>query len=282
MLNTYRLVELEIHGHCNRKCAWCPNIELQRTRMTRMPEEVYLKILKELKEGGFKGAISFSRYNEPMADSKLFKKRVEQAKAILPGVKLVSNTNGDFFSSRNIDGLCLDELSIMDYDCIGLKACRDRLRQADADIEKIEYPYIIARYKGIGILYYIDWPLNAALVDRGGFFKSDIEISGQKLNWADNKSLRTRPCLEPLCFIGIDYNGDVVPCCQIRGDNPEHKAFILGNVTRNKLIDICTGEIAEYFKTIPAGSDFSKYPEPCKYCRKSPGRYTRENPGISF
>jgi len=41
---------------------------------------------------------------------------------------------------------------------------------------------------------------------------------------------RNFPCYEPQFFVGVDFNGSVVPCCNIRSDIKKHKRFILGNL----------------------------------------------------
>lgn len=71
MLEEFKKVEIEIQSYCNRKCGWCPNIEIDRSFYHEMPEHIFLKILKELKDAGFadgegQAMISFSRYNEPI------------------------------------------------------------------------------------------------------------------------------------------------------------------------------------------------------------------------
>lgn len=282
MFRRIRCVEIEVHGFCNRKCPWCPNYILNRDKPVEMPEEEYLKILYELKENNFHGTISFSRYNEPMAKITLLKKRVEQAAVILHDIRFVSNTNGDYFNEENLKGLMLDEISIMDYDCIGQERCLDRLNSANAQIEQINYPYIYARYKNMRILYFVDWPVNSLMVDRGGFFNSPIRPETQHIKWLNDRKSREKPCYEPKYFIGIDHTGDVTPCCQIRGDNPSHYKFILGNIHNNTLTKIYFDEKAIDFRETIAGVDCGSYPYPCKYCQKNPGRYTRENPGIHF
>src|SRR5690606_30502050 len=37
---------------------------------------------------------------------------------------------------------------------------------------------------------------------------------------------RTQACYSPYFDINIDHTGDVVPCCNIRSDIPEHGAYI--------------------------------------------------------
>lgn len=282
MLSWIKLVEIEINSFCNRKCVWCPNTRFRRNKAIKMPYEVYEKIIHELKNCSYKGVISFSRYNEPMSDILQFKNYLQLARDILPDIKLVSNTNGDYLSRENLDGLLLDELSVMDYDCLGMEICLDRLKRLNVEIANVKYPYIFARYENIKLLYYVDWAKNALLVDRGGFLKSEVRHFEHDMKWLNNKELRRKPCFEPMFFIGIDYNGDVVPCCQIRGDNPKHRKFILGNINKSSLIDICSGEKISDFKKSIVNYDFKQYPLPCKYCQKGPGRYTRENPGIEF
>ncbi len=87
------------------KCGWCPNIEIDRSFYHEMPEHIFLKILKELKDAGFadgegQAMISFSRYNEPLFNVDLLKKRVHQVKQYLPKAVVVTNTNGDYLKKR--------------------------------------------------------------------------------------------------------------------------------------------------------------------------------------
>ncbi len=282
MLRSIRCVEIEIHSYCNRKCQWCPNSKLRRDQIKIMPEDLYLKIMNELKEKGFNGVISYSRYNEPMADIKLLKKRVEQAKNILPGVKLVSNTNGDYLDCLSLDRLLLDDLTVMDYDCMGLEQCLEKLKRVGARVALVDYPFIYALYKNINILYYVDWPKNVEIVDRGGFLKKPVKLDGKKMNWLKNKERRSNPCFEPYNFIGIDYTGRVTPCCQIRSDFSKHNKYILGDLNHQSLSGIMLDKKAVNFRDLMSSYNASRYPDPCKYCQKSAGRYTRENCGIEY
>lgn len=281
MLSYVRLVEIEIHSYCNRKCAWCPNAKIDRSKFIELPEGLYLKTLEELKGLNFSGTLSFSRYNEPMSKATLLKERLNQAKEILPASRRVCNTNGDYLEWNKLNGLPIDELTIMDYDCIGLQNCLDRLRDMHARIVSINYPYVQAQHGDIAIIYFVDWPTNALLTDRGGFFRFDIYNKGNKMKLL-NGQIRNIPCLEPKYFIGIDYNGDVTPCCQIRGDNPEHRKYILGNLNESPLEEIFSSRKAKKFIRMLKSNHYERYPPTCKMCSKNPGRYTRDNPGIDY
>jgi radical SAM protein with 4Fe4S-binding SPASM domain len=270
MLGEIRLVEIEIHSFCNRKCSWCPNRYIDRTKFEAMPEDTYIKVLNDLRSVDYKGTISFSRYNEPMSDIDLLKLRLRQAREILPDVKLVSNTNGDFLSKENLDGLLIDELTIMDYDNKGNEPCSHKLENCGVVVTEIDYPFIRGQYGDMNVLYYVDWPKNAKIEDRGG---SLIEYSGK---------LRNKPCHEPRHFVGIDYNGNVMPCCHMRSDNPKHHRYSLGNIHDSSILQICDSGISDYYRLAMGGYNEELYLGPCKYCQKQPGRYTKNNPGIEY
>ena len=226
MLKNIRLVEIETHSYCNRKCNWCPNEFIDRNRYEEMDTDLYAKILTNLKKYNFGGVISYSRYNEPMAYPSFFKEKVSLARKILPTIKLVSNTNGDFLSRENLEDLDIDELTIMDYDCIGVKRAMKKLLDLGISIEKIKENFIHGKFKSMNILYYVDWPKHANVEDRGGSLKQY------------SKEKREKPCYEPTHFMGIDYNANVMPCCHMRSDNPEHREYILGNLNENSIYEI--------------------------------------------
>jgi pyruvate-formate lyase-activating enzyme len=136
MLSNIRLIEIEIHSYCNRKCNWCPNKFIDRNFYKELPEDIFLKILNELKENNFgknyeKPMITFSRFNEPTYNIDLLNKRIKQTKQILPYIETIVNTNGDYLTKENLNKISpyLDELSIMDYNCKGYKKCKNKKKR---------------------------------------------------------------------------------------------------------------------------------------------------------
>lgn len=199
-----------------------------------------------------------------MALPELFKERVAYAKNHLPNVRLVTNTNGDYLNKENIKDLLIDELTVMDYDCRGPYYCIERLTQIGADIGYVGDNIIKAKKDGMDILYYANWPKNELINDRGG---SLDEFSKEK---------RNKRCKEPLYFAGIDYNGNLMPCCNLRSDNKRHEAYSLGNVKTQSLEEIYQTDKAK--KIRQQGGLLI----PCEYCLKEPGRYTRDKAGIEY
>ena len=76
--------------------------------------------------------------------------------------------------------------------------------------------FIYAHYENMKILYYVDWKNNYTPGNRGGSLPIEEPI-------------RDYPCTEPLYFIGVNYDGTISPCCNIRNDIGSHKSFILSN-----------------------------------------------------
>lgn len=264
VINFLKLIEIEIHSYCNRKCDWCPNKIIDRNRKIEMEESVYKKIIKELRSERYQDRISYSRYNEPMSDIGLLKQRVAYAKSMLPEAILVTNTNGDFLNNYSIDGLLIDELSIMDYDNKGMAHAIKKLSDLNVDIHKVSGNKVYGSRWNMEIMYFVDWPKNSLIGDRGGILKSY------------SKTERQNTCKEPLYFAGIDYNGNVMPCCNMRSDNPNHSKYILGNIKTERLKDIYEKDKVKGIRK--KASSLS----PCRYCIKEPGRYTREEPGIEY
>ena len=100
-----KLVEIEIFNYCNRTCDFCPNETIDRkSAVIELPEPCFLQTLEELKNQNFSGYVTFSRYNEPLSQDKLLKKRAKQVREYLPNVTLIFNTNGDFLTKKRLHG----------------------------------------------------------------------------------------------------------------------------------------------------------------------------------
>jgi radical SAM protein with 4Fe4S-binding SPASM domain len=234
MIKNLRLIEIEIHSFCNRKCDWCPNKFIDRSFYKELDEKSFIKLLKELKKEKYAGYISLSRYNEPFSHKELLVRRISQIRRYLPYVKIVCNTNGDF----DYHGINVDELTVMDYEGVK-KDCLDRHFR----IMKLTQ-------------------INNRAVLLGSYGAAE----------------RQEPCSEPLFFAGIDYNGSVVPCCNIRSDAKQHKNYVLGNLENQSLTEILISRKAKNFREKVALMDF---PDVCRFCTKKQGRYTKDEPGIA-
>ena len=295
-LSKVKKIEIEIFSRCNRKCNWCPNVAFDRfTEDIPMSENCYLQFLEDLKAVNYKGEISFSRYNEPTQNHVLLKKRVSQAREYLPKCRLLCNTNGDYlrkpWGKEILDGLQLDEINIMDYDCKGIDHGYELFEKLGIEVRskkgvggKYQHAHkLLGSYGPIKLIhYYADWPKHHPLENRGGFFTDlatgklgevtanygDKETRGTVMKWKGGGKRRKSPCSMPTKNMCVDFNGVVNPCCHIRSDNPRHKEFGMGNINEESIVDIYHNEKATEFRNLLASNDWENYPEPCKLCTK--------------
>lgn len=269
VISKLRLVEIELFSYCNRKCVWCPNSYVDRqSHKTYIDVNVLCNLLQELKKNNFNGAISFSRYNEPFSDFATLQQSCMIIEKFLPKVKLVSNTNGDYINKDIIQDMFIDELTIMDYDNKGRNFVLQKLIDWGLNNIKEFNHYFVAQYRGKKILYYYSWLEEAKISDRGGNLQ----------DWSLQK--RENPCYEPLFFIGINYDGTVSPCCNVRNDC-QNRNYILGDLHGQSLNSMLKSEFYLDFVNAVTTGNFTE-DMPCYYCNNNGGRYTRENGGILY
>lgn len=268
-----RLVEIEIASFCNRKCWFCPNSFIDRkSQSVELPESVYLKLIDNLAEVDYSGLLDFHRFNEPLANKDLILKRVRQARIALPHAQLGIFTNGDYLDREYLDALREAGITLMimsyyfdknaEFDLDSIKVAMDKKARSLGldykvtrnDIERYELKLI---YNGIYIIYQC-WNPRIVGGNRAGSI-TDSRITQKK---------RDFPCYYPLREIFIDYNGLVMPCCNMRSDVEAHKDFILGDVNHSDLFELFMND-----KFIQMRKDLitnePKY-APCEYCFYKP------------
>ncbi len=240
-LKKLRMVEIEIFSYCNRKCWFCPNSFIDRHSQNNiMPEELYINVLKDLASIDYAGIISYSRYNEPLSNRDIFIERVKQARKILPNAKLHTNTNGDFITRELLDEIYdagLRSLNIQCYlredeifDTNNIKA---RIQKMSEKLN-LKYTQIKSTPDYYGVAFdYKDMSLS--------MYARNFKITGNNRGGSlktISKITRKSPCYIPFTDIYIDYNGSVMPCCNLRSDLASHKNFIMGNVSSESIIRI--------------------------------------------
>jgi MoaA/NifB/PqqE/SkfB family radical SAM enzyme len=275
-----RLVEIELHSNCNRACDWCPNklIPERQLCFDYMDETILLNIVTDLTRMKYEGYISFSRYNEPfkgMYDINDFW-QMELLISHLPKCTFVSNTNGDYLDKGCFEliSLYIDELTIMNYDNLPEEKMADNLKYwAEKHPIKIEKNSkgLYTEYKGMKVRY-ANWK-NWNITNRGGLLEEVAEP-------------RTCRCLEPHFFIGVNWDGTVSPCCNIRSPQefPQHEPFCLGNLKEKSLQEMLNSSTMFRFReqAYYPDKDFGYDLNPCQYCSNAGGRYTRKEGGILY
>ncbi|MFH1358682.1 MAG: radical SAM/SPASM domain-containing protein [archaeon] len=203
---------IETTTHCNLRCDFCPNKIYERGTLKNkklMDEELFKKIINQLAEVKFKGTIMPHFYGEPLTDERLTD-WVSYIKEKLPKSRIEINSNGILLTPeiyKQLINAGADSFTISQY----TPEMTEGMKQV--------FEYLKKRPKENKINYRV-FKEDTAICNRGG----EIEV---KKPW--EKPL----CTYPINFINIDYNGNMVICC-----NDYHSSIKLGNLNQERLIDI--------------------------------------------
>lgn len=244
-----KLVEIGISSFCNRKCWFCPNSIVDRfSKNLELDEDLFIKILEELKEIDYSDLLCLHRYNEPLYNKDLLLKRIKQTREYLPKAIISINTNGDYLTLDYLNDLNEVGVNMMyisyyyngndkniEFDLDNIIKPRMLKFINKLDIEYSKYIetdngyYIYFKYKSIDIEYRA---LNMEKIanDRGGI------IQGV------NIKERTSQCFLPNMQVSIDYDGTYSMCCNIRSDLEAHKDYIIGNIRDNTIFELFTND----------------------------------------
>lgn len=264
------LVEIGIFSYCNRKCWFCPNSVIDRhSNNVELREDIFLKILNELKDINYSNGIRLHRYNEPLYDIELLIKRIKQVKEYLPNSKIQINTNGDYMNYKyliHLKDAGIDSMLISYYYNGSDKNIEFNLPQIKSNMNKL-----IQKLK---LNYHIDNESNNSIIMKSKYYNIDITYSSINMNIlgcdrvgvVDLKSkIRTAPCFHPNMQVSIDYDGIYTLCCNIRSDIKEHENYLIGNVENNNIFELFTNDkIIEFRKRLLR--DNSKKFGACAYC----------------
>lgn len=268
-----KLIEIEVASFCNRKCWFCPNAFIDRkSQNIRLNESVYQKIISDLKSIDYSETLNFHRFNEPLADKDLILKRVKEARIALPKATLGIFTNGDYLDRDYLNDLREVGVSFIlmsyyfgkseEFEPKKIKPAFDKMalklglkyKQIQNDNEQYAIKFI---YDGLDFTYRA-WNPRTIGGNRAGSI-DDNRITQIK---------RTFPCFYPLRDIYIDYNGLVMPCCNMRSDVKSHKDFILGDVKQSDIFSLFMNEnFIKIRKDLM--SDNIPY-KPCEFCFYKP------------
>ena len=215
----FKTIEFETTSYCNRKCEYCPNVDFERFGDKEnffMREEVFEKLISQLKDMNFSGLISPHLYGEPLSDPRM----LEWSKFIklnLPNSRLKIVTNGDYLTKDNFYNFIdagVDIFYISKHSKLLKKDCRDLIKDLKQE-ELSKYILVQDFYKD----FYED---QSMFTNRGGSISVD-EKNNKKP--PVNCSYATYPVINSL--------GDLIMCCQ-----DFHNNYVFGNILDKHLKDI--------------------------------------------
>ena len=268
------LIEIEVFSLCNRKCWFCPNSYIDRhSENSLMPPEVFSKVIGELEEVGYSGNLGFHRFNEPFAD-RITLERICEARKKLPQATLYTNSNGDYLTREYLDEIAdagLDRIWIMRYPPgkneysaeESNEALRSFASKMDLPIEEQRTMYLKLRHPVMNI--------EVCSTDPRSFVRSRAGT----ITTTTFKS-RTSTCLAPFLHMYIDYNGSVMPCCNMRSDVPQHTEMIMGNCAKESLFEIYTNTRYSLLRYQMRDIGYKVYP--CNVCDFEHYSFSLNNP----
>jgi MoaA/NifB/PqqE/SkfB family radical SAM enzyme len=166
--------------------------------------------------------------------------RIGEARAALPTAQILIYTNGDYLTPAFVDELAQAGLSYMHISIhmkpddvysdlyaidriseicarIGRPVKMKSVRGGEFMMGRIPHPSMEMEIRALNY-----WKTGQ---DRGGLIKDMVRATN-----------RTAPCFFPFAHFYVGYTGDVVPCCHLRGDTPEHARYRIGKVTLDEPI----------------------------------------------
>lgn len=237
-----RMVELEQHSFCNRRCWFCPNQFIDRMfkPVKFMDFDVFTQILNDLSCIDYDQIISFSGNCEPFSQLE-FVTRVEKAHIFVPNACLITNTNTDYLNTGSVElvskaGLNLIKAQLYfnkdeEYTTEAIHAKMDKLVKKLPGIEFLE----IIKNQWFALIG--DMVIHAYSKDwhKVGHNRCDVPVRPA--------AKRMYVCGEGVQYIGVNYLGQVSPCCNIRGDYIKHESLLLGTMDSNPgtLFDLYQG-----------------------------------------
>ena len=208
---------IETYGHCNRKCSFCFNNDRFPNRHTGiMSTDIWGKTIEELSSINYTGRISPHHFGEPLLDKRL-PELISLARKKCPQAEIHFSSNGDLLTENVLLELLeagLDSILVTNYD----------------DLE------------------------NPNLVKLHNKYPSNIRYRNVKDMWLQNKAGaqldRTSrhvnmPCLRPSRQLVIDWQGNVVLCC-----NDYYESHVFGNVKDKSILEIWNSEDFQQYRQL--------------------------------
>lgn len=229
---------IEINSFCNRKCPWCPNHSNHRG-VEYLDDEVFYKVVDELREMKFEGKITFNLFNEPLLDRRILV-FIEYIRKNIPSCFIYLNTNGDMLKRDlwlDLRKRGLDFANISQYD----GKINENIQKILAELTTEEKKRFHVRLFPSQINRLSDW---AGLVPSGRNVKKPLAKS----------------CERPFYQLCVDYKGRVVLCC-----HDYFSLITIGDAGREPIADLWDHEVFRYYRTKLLEGDRASL-ELCRSC----------------
>ena len=231
---------IEFTNACNFNCSYCQRTDEDGVRLVGMFSITTLKIMAE--RGDFENTLycEFQQNGEPTIHPK-FAQMVAIVKSVVPYVGL--STNGTYHKFAKANEI---EAALLSCDCITLSIHKETT-QFDVDnfVEKIASKTKVRIQTLDCNSYGLDLKKH-----EGKVYFDNYEIREFR------KEYSPKHCLDPQASVTIQWDGDVVACCNVVG-----KQRVYGNIKKESLADIWSKApktMFDYCKTCKTPSPYAK------------------------
>ncbi len=214
-------IELNVTELCNRKCVFCPRHDsaVYPNRKLQMDRKVIDRLIEQLKENNYKGAIHISGFGEPLLNSNILD-YIIHIKNELRECYVELTTNGDFLTCDDVEKIKdhVDRIVVDCYDGEDQAIAREQM------FAKIPFKkYALRR-----LWYDKESQTLEQTVEEWNFNNRAGAVTNIKFNKVKQQ------CFIPFYRITIDWNGDIVLCC-----NDWHRQQTgLGNIMNTSFYDL--------------------------------------------
>lgn len=259
-------IRFEVTNRCNAQCVMCP-----REKMTRpqgiLDLDLYKRILDEAVGFGAK-QVTLENYGESFMDPRIFE-RARYARA--KGLTVYTVSNASLIDGEKCGRLieCFDKIRISMYACT--KETYEKVHRG-LSFETVEenVARLIAMNKEAPSgklrieMYFLLLEENKHEMKRF-LEKYEKMVDGISVwkphNWGNGRGYRETSGVRKSCgrpFTGpvqVQWDGLVVPCCF-----DYDSTIVLGDLKRQSLYEVLTGQAYEALRNAHRGGDFSKFP----------------------
>jgi radical SAM protein with 4Fe4S-binding SPASM domain len=272
------LLQIQTVNSCNGSCLMCPSKDQKKT-FELMPNEIFDKLINELRSSKKSLYLVLMLQNEPFLDKDIFQKARSIKEATNNNIFISVITNGSLLKNYDLN---LFKETALDRVYISLDAYHEitykKIRGKNLDFKNIK--------KKIDEL--ISRGLNHKIAVRLVVQKDNFDEANQFFNYWKNKEVgveimnlenrcglvkdykklrikdcgisNIKKCFEPFNNLCVTVNGDVIPCCS----DWSHEN-IMGNIKNNSIQEIWTNKKFEYFRLCHTEGKAQDI-EPCKFC----------------
>lgn len=197
----FEAIDIEINTNCNYRCDYCPNRTHYRG-VNYIDDDIFKKIIFELKQVKFSGRVSLNLYGEPFLHPKIMT-YIKIIKRRVPACNLVLYTNGVFLNEIILNRIAhlVNKFIITEH--------------YDFPKDKI---VLFKKYKNIVIKKFTDKDI---LHNRCGLVKDPRANKKSNVCWGKYNNAY------------INYKGDMILCC-----NDFLGISKIGNVKKNTLLEL--------------------------------------------